>query len=70
MIKFLKSKKFVLFAVMLFGVLTLALAQADDPFGDGGPVDPGRVPLPGVVYFLIAALGVGAKKIYDARKRF
>lgn len=39
--------------------------------GDWEDTDPGgEVPLPGAVYFLLAALGVGAKKLYDARKRF
>lgn len=62
-------RKIVFFVVILTFSFqsTSLLSQVPGGWEDQ---DPAPIPLPGVLYFLIAALGVGAKKIYDARKRF
>ena len=56
--------------IILFCVLSYSSFGQD--FGRG--TDPGEfpdaIPLPGIVYFLIAALAVGAKKLYNARNKF
>ena len=50
-------------------------AQSDPGFTEGDAdtwdnLDPGgEVPIPGVAYFMIAALAIGAKKVYDMNKK-
>ena len=61
--------------ILLFVVLISIRLHAQPPdcnpdFEDCSPTDPGgTVPIPGILYFLAALLGIGIKKIYNARKR-
>ena len=67
----MNRKKIITLLLLLFiiGFTSTMNCFAEDPWGED--IDPGgSIPLPGVLYFFIAALGVGAKKLYDARKRF
>ena len=62
------KKKILAYILIVFiiGIFTTNTCKAQDDWGD---MDPGgSVPLPGAVYFLIVALGIGAKKLYDANK--
>lgn len=64
------STKKLYIALFFIFILSIRLhAQCEDPYG-GCPDDPGgTVPIPGILYFLAALLGVGLKKIYNARKK-
>jgi hypothetical protein len=64
------KKKKILIALIFLLIIAIKLhAQSEDPWG-GDPTDPGGdLPIPGVLYFLVALLGVGFKKIYNARKK-
>ena len=64
------NKKFIVIFLLLFVIGNICNnIYADDPPGWINP-DPAPIPLPGIVYFLIAALAVGAKKLYNARNKF
>jgi len=63
-----KKKIYITLVFILFISIRLH-AQCDDPYGDC-PGDPGgEIPIPGILYFLVALLGIGIKKIYNARKK-
>ena len=65
----MNKKKFYIVLIFIVLISIKLQAQCDDPFG-GCPDDPGGyVPIPGVLYFLAALLGLGLKKIYNARKK-
>lgn len=64
----LKRRVFVI--LLLVVVLTIKLHAQCDPAWDPGCQDePATVPIPGILYFLAALVGIGAKKIYHARKK-
>ncbi len=57
----------------IFLVIAISITASNSLRAQGGweDTDPGgEVPIPGVVYFLIAALAIGAKKLYNAKNRF
>ena len=64
------NKKKIYIILLFILIISIRLhAQCDDPYGDC-PDDPGGyVPIPGILYFLVALLGIGIKKIYNARKK-
>jgi hypothetical protein len=63
----IRKKIFSLFVLILFiGIFSANTCKAQDDWAD---MDPGgEVPISGAVYFIVAALAVGAKKLYDVRK--
>ncbi len=64
------NKKFIVIFLLLFVFGNICNnIYADDPT-DWINQDPAPIPLPGIVYFLIAATAVGAKKLYNARNKF
>lgn len=65
----LKKIYIVLFLILLFAMKVHGQDDPGDPYGGDGPPDPGgNIPIPGILYFLIAMLGIGVKKIWDVRK--
>jgi len=65
----MNKKKFYIALLFILLIAVKLHAQCDDPYG-GCPDDPGgEIPIPGILYFLFALLGIGFKKIYNARKK-
>ncbi len=64
------NKKRIYILILFFVLITLKIyGQPEDPYGGDGPPDPGGdLPIPGVLYFLVALLGIGIKKIRDNYK--
>ena len=61
------KKTYIFLFLLLF--LSVNLFAQEDPFG-GDPSDPGgNLPIPGILYFFIALLGIGIKKLYNVRKK-
>jgi len=64
----MNKKKIYIFLVIIV-MVSIKLYGQEDPWG-GDPQDPGGdVPIPGILYFLVALIGIGSKKIYDLRKK-
>jgi len=66
------NKRFIFIVLTLIFVFLLVhhsncLAQTPDDWENQDPG--GDVPIPGILYFLVALLGIGIKKIYNARKK-
>lgn len=60
----------LLFLILMLTIRIYAQEDPGDPYGGDGPPDPGgTVPIPGIIYFLIALLGIGIKKIRDGYKK-
>jgi hypothetical protein len=60
----MNRKKIYIFLFLIL-VVSIKLFGQEDPWG-GDPSDPGGdLPIPGILYFLVALLGIGIKKIYN-----
>ena len=64
-----KKLLIILIFIVLVSISLDALAQCDPVFDPGCQDEPADVPIPGILYFLVALLGIGLKKIYNARKK-
>ena len=63
----MNKKRFLVFLFIILFFVVKIHAQ-DEPPGWGDD-DPGNLPIPGVLYFLIALMGIGIKKIRDNYKK-
>jgi hypothetical protein len=61
----MKKKKIL---IILFLLIICFRLYSQDAYGDDYENDIG-VPIPGILYFLFALIGVGAKKLYNARHK-
>jgi hypothetical protein len=64
----MNKKKLFLFLVLIFIISIKMHGQEDLPPG-WEDEDPGNLPIPGILYFLVALIGIGSKKLYDLRKK-
>ncbi len=69
-------KKLIIIASLIIAPLAFSFAQPNPGNNSGGapvsgnPIGGGTAPIgPGVTQLLILAVGYGAKKVFDARKR-
>jgi hypothetical protein len=61
---------FIALVVVAFFITVKCHADSgDDPGGWGDDTSPGGdIPIPGIIYFLLAMAGIGIRKIYHGRK--
>jgi len=63
------NKKRIYLLLFLIIIISFKLKAQGDCGPDGCPDEGGgTVPIPGILYFLFALLGIGIKKLYHARK--
>jgi len=62
-------KKKYLSLIVLFIIISFTLHGQDFGTGEDPGDVPDSIPIPGILYFLAALLGIGLKKIYNARKK-
>lgn len=63
----MNKKRLYIFLIFIF-FISVRLQAQDWTDGDPGDLG-GNVPIPGILYFLFALLGIGIKKLYHARKK-
>lgn len=65
----MNKKSLYLFLFFILFISVRLFAQCESPYPEDCADPGGYVPIPGVLYFLAALLGIGIKKIYkNARK--
>ena len=66
----MRKYKILLFLLLatIFIIMHSSQCLAQDPYGND--LDPGGdLPIPGILYFLAALIGIGVKKLYHGREK-